>query len=341
MSEAARVLVVANKTAATPALIEAVRERAARGPATFTLLVPNAAHGLHKLVDPEDQAQARPSRRSSSRCRCSRPRPAAPVEGMIGVPEPLAAIQDAINIHGFDELIISTLPQRVSKWLKLDLPSKAAGLGLPVTTVIASSRESGRDGLALEADVPPLDLDAGDHRDLRDREPGDRNHQALNRRRAAAIRRLYDRAMFRSIVVGTDGSDTAGKAVDEAIDLAKAVGAALCLVSAYEPVPKARLREEARQTPADLQWMVNPREEVDPTLSDAADLVREAGVDVETFAREGDPADAILDVAEERGADLIIVGNKGMTGARRFLLGSVPNKVSHHAPCSVLIIRTT
>jgi nucleotide-binding universal stress UspA family protein len=69
--------------------------------------------------------------------------------------------------------------------------------------------------------------------------------------------------------------------------------------------------------------------------------VRDAGLDVETFAREGDPADAILDVAEERDADLIVVGNKGMTGARRFLLGSVPNKVSHHAPCSVLIVRTT
>jgi nucleotide-binding universal stress UspA family protein len=147
--------------------------------------------------------------------------------------------------------------------------------------------------------------------------------------------------MFRSIVVGTDGSDTAGKAVEEAIDLAKTVGAAVCLVSAYEPVSQARLREEAKQTPADLQWMVNPREEVDATLSDAADVVREAGLEVETFAREGDPADAILDVAEERGADLIVVGNKGMTGARRFLLGSVPNRVSHHAPCSVLIVRTT
>jgi nucleotide-binding universal stress UspA family protein len=64
-------------------------------------------------------------------------------------------------------------------------------------------------------------------------------------------------------------------------------------------------------------------------------------MEVQTFAREGDPADAILDVAEERGSDLIVVGNKGMTGAKRFLLGSVPNKVSHHAPCSVLIIRTT
>jgi nucleotide-binding universal stress UspA family protein len=147
--------------------------------------------------------------------------------------------------------------------------------------------------------------------------------------------------MFSSIVVGTDGSDTARKAVDEAIDLAKAVGASVCIVSAYEPVPKARLRVEARQTPDDLQWMVNPREEVDETLSEAADVVKAAGLEVETFAREGDPADAILDVAEERGADLIVVGNKGMTGARRFLLGSVPNRVSHHAPCSVLIIRTT
>jgi nucleotide-binding universal stress UspA family protein len=147
--------------------------------------------------------------------------------------------------------------------------------------------------------------------------------------------------MFRSIVVGTDGSDTAGKAVQEAIDLAKTVGASVYVVSAYEPVPQARLREEARQAPEDLQWMINPREDVDSTLSDAADRVREAGVDVETFAREGDPADAILDVAEERDADLIVVGNKGMTGARRFLLGSVPNKVSHHAPCSVLIVRTT
>jgi nucleotide-binding universal stress UspA family protein len=87
--------------------------------------------------------------------------------------------------------------------------------------------------------------------------------------------------------------------------------------------------------------MVNPREDVEATLREAAETVEQAGVSVNTYAREGDPADAILDVAEERGADLIVVGNKGMTGAKRFLLGSVPNKVSHHAPCSVLIIRTT
>jgi nucleotide-binding universal stress UspA family protein len=147
--------------------------------------------------------------------------------------------------------------------------------------------------------------------------------------------------VIRSIVVGTDGSETARKAVQEAIELAKQVGARIDIVSAYEPVSQQRLREEARQVPGDLQWMVNPREDVDETLKAAAEEIRAAGVAVEIFAREGDPADAILDVAEERGSDLIVVGNKGMTGAKRFLLGSVPNKVSHHAPCSVLIVRTT
>jgi nucleotide-binding universal stress UspA family protein len=147
--------------------------------------------------------------------------------------------------------------------------------------------------------------------------------------------------MFRSIVVGTDGSDTASQAVRQAVELAGAVGATLELVSAYEPVPAARLREERRDAPEDMQWAINPREDVDAKLDAAADVAREAGVQVNTYPRQGDPADAILDVAEEREADLIIVGNKGMTGAKRFLLGSVPNKVSHHAPCSVMIIRTT
>ena len=147
--------------------------------------------------------------------------------------------------------------------------------------------------------------------------------------------------MFGSIVVGTDGSETAGKAVAAATDLAALVGARLLIVSAYEPVSNQRLREEAKQVPDDLQWMVNPREDVEATLSEACERIEESGVEVTSYAREGDPADAILDVAEERDAGLIVVGNKGMTGAKRFLLGSVPNKVSHHAPCSVLIIRTT
>jgi nucleotide-binding universal stress UspA family protein len=147
--------------------------------------------------------------------------------------------------------------------------------------------------------------------------------------------------VFRCIVVGTDGSETAAKAVGAAVELAQLSGASLEIVSAYEPVSGQRLREEARQVPPDLQWMVNPREDVDATLDEAAGHARDGGVTVQTFAREGDPADAILDVAEELGADLIVVGNKGMTGAKRFLLGSVPNKVSHHAPCAVMIIRTT
>ena len=147
--------------------------------------------------------------------------------------------------------------------------------------------------------------------------------------------------MFSAIVVGTDGSETAGKAVLQTTELARQVGASVSLVSAYEPVSGNRLREEKREVPKDLEWMVNPREDVEATLKEAAESVERAGVKVDTFAREGDAADAILDVAEETNADLIVVGNKGMTGTKRFLLGSVPNKVSHHAPCSVLIIRTT
>jgi hypothetical protein len=141
MSSEAKILVVANRTAATPALIAAVRERAAKGPASFTLLVPNTAHGLHKLIDPEDQGQSEAEQTLELAVPLLEEAAGGRVEGMVGDPEPLAAIQDAINIHGFDEIIISTLPTRVSKWLKLDLPSKAAGLGLPVTTVTASGRE--------------------------------------------------------------------------------------------------------------------------------------------------------------------------------------------------------
>jgi hypothetical protein len=142
MESAARVLVVANKTAASPALLGAVRERAEKGPCEFTLLVPNTTHGLHKVVDPEDQSQSE----AEATIELAVPlledaAGGAPVDAMIGVPEPLAAIQDAVNLHGFDEIIVSTLPTRVSKWLHLDLPHKVAGLGLPVTTVTAKSRE--------------------------------------------------------------------------------------------------------------------------------------------------------------------------------------------------------
>ena len=147
---------------------------------------------------------------------------------------------------------------------------------------------------------------------------------------------------MRSILVGTDGSPTAAAAVAEAIELARALGARLQIVSAYEPVAEAPARVERVHAPLDVQWTVQPREDVLALLDSARRDAEAAGVEeIETFPRVGDAADAILDVAEEQHSDLIVVGNKGMTGATRFLLGSVPNKVSHHAPCSVLIVRTS
>ena len=147
--------------------------------------------------------------------------------------------------------------------------------------------------------------------------------------------------MFERIVVGTDGSETAAEAVRQASELASLTGAKLEIVSAYEPVSGYRLREEAGEIPGDLAHEIGPREDVNVILEAAAGGPRQSGLEVTTHPREGDPADAILDVAEQLAADLIVVGNKGMTGARRFLLGSVPNKISHHAPCGVYIVRTT
>jgi nucleotide-binding universal stress UspA family protein len=150
-----------------------------------------------------------------------------------------------------------------------------------------------------------------------------------------------DRRMFASIVVGTDGSDTAREAVRRATALAALGGGRIELVSAYEPLPTARIGARAAPSAEDPDWALGRREDVEVLLREAASEVQAAGVAVTIYARLGDPADAILDVAEERDADLIVVGNKGMTGAKRFLLGSVPNRVTHHAPCAVLIIRTT
>lgn len=147
--------------------------------------------------------------------------------------------------------------------------------------------------------------------------------------------------MFTRIVVGTDGSETAAEAVKQATDLAKLSGATLSIVSAYQPISQRRVQEEQSAAPADVQYEIGPREDVNLVLDAAAADARKDGVEVQTHAVEADPADAIIDVAEQVKADLIVVGNKGMTGARRYLLGSVPNNVSHHAPCSVIIVRTT
>jgi hypothetical protein len=139
-SAPARVLVVAHKTAATKPLLDAVGDRARRGPSVFTLLVPNPAHGLHKVVDPEDQQASEAQRVLDEALPALSAAAGVEVEGIVGDADPIAAIQDAINLRGFDEVIVSTLPARLSRWLKLDLSSKVSGMGLPVTTVTPADK---------------------------------------------------------------------------------------------------------------------------------------------------------------------------------------------------------
>ena len=118
-----------------------MRERARRDPCSFTLLVPNVTHGLHTVVDPQDQGTGEAETVLELAIPLLEQAAGGKVEGMVGDSEPLAAIQDALNLHGFDEVILSTLPARVSRWLKMDLPSKVSGLGVPVTHVTAQSKD--------------------------------------------------------------------------------------------------------------------------------------------------------------------------------------------------------
>jgi nucleotide-binding universal stress UspA family protein len=143
--------------------------------------------------------------------------------------------------------------------------------------------------------------------------------------------------MIETIAVGTDGSDTASKAVDFALDLAEKFGAHVVVASSYRPVSEGRIRAEQREAPQDIQWSINPMEDVEATLRRAEQLAKARGLKTTTEAREGDPADVLCDIAADHGADVIVVGNKGM---QRRILGSVPNSVSHKAPCSVMIVKT-
>lgn len=136
-SGSASVLVVANRTAATPALLDAVRARAAEGNARFTLLVPKNPHGLHRVVDPEDSGGGEAEETLALALPLIEEAAGGDVEGRVGDAEPLAAIEDAVNTGEYTEIILSTLPATVSRWLKLDLPSKVSGLGLPLTTITA------------------------------------------------------------------------------------------------------------------------------------------------------------------------------------------------------------
>jgi nucleotide-binding universal stress UspA family protein len=144
--------------------------------------------------------------------------------------------------------------------------------------------------------------------------------------------------MITTIAVGTDGSETAGKAVDFAIGLAEKFGSRVVVASSYKPVSEGRIRREQTDAPEDIQWSINPMEDVEAALREVEDKAREKGLQTTSEAREGDPADVLCAIAEEHGADLLVVGNKGM---QRRVLGSVPNSVSHKAPCSVVIVKTT
>lgn len=133
-----RVLVVEHKTSVTQPLLDAVSERAQRGPCSFALLVPNTTHGLHKVVDPNDQGAGEARSALDRNLPTLSAAAGVQVEGLIGDPDPVAAIEDAINLHGFDEIIISTPSPRLARWLRLDLASKVSGMGIPVTKVSSS-----------------------------------------------------------------------------------------------------------------------------------------------------------------------------------------------------------
>jgi nucleotide-binding universal stress UspA family protein len=152
-----------------------------------------------------------------------------------------------------------------------------------------------------------------------------------------------DSQMFDVIVVGTDGSEPAGVAVHHATALAALMGGTLHVVCSYRPVSQGGVTlaasggvatpdvEQVNQTAA-----VQAEKVCEHTASEAA----RQGVSVGIHAVPGEPADVLVGVANDVGADLLVVGSRGMTGVRRFVLGSVPNKVSHHCPCSLLIVDT-
>jgi nucleotide-binding universal stress UspA family protein len=143
--------------------------------------------------------------------------------------------------------------------------------------------------------------------------------------------------MGEAIVVGTDGSETAKRAVDEATRLAKALDAELHIVSAFKPLTGAHVT--GAPTAAAKVWQPLPDSRVEAILEQAAAGARFRDVKHKTHSSDDDPADALIAVAKQVDADMIVVGNKGMQGARR-VLGSVPNKVTHNAPCNVLIVST-
>jgi hypothetical protein len=137
VADPARVLVVAHQTAATQPLLDAVRERAKQGPAKFHLVVPRQPHGMHKLANPHEAKEEEAQQVLTDALPKLSDAAGDQVTGSVGDHEPLMAIEDALNLTGpYTEIIISTLPRHLSRWLHVDLVSKARNLGLPVLHVI-------------------------------------------------------------------------------------------------------------------------------------------------------------------------------------------------------------
>ena len=148
--------------------------------------------------------------------------------------------------------------------------------------------------------------------------------------------------MYSTIVVGTDGSVTAAKAVREARELARLHGGTLHLVHAFHTISAfAAIGPDAGSAAATAGVAEAAEAQATDILRRAGEEARVDGLPVETHLCAGDAVKALLETAEAVGADLLVVGNKGMSGVRRFMLSSVPSKVSHHAPCSLLIVNTT
>ena len=144
--------------------------------------------------------------------------------------------------------------------------------------------------------------------------------------------------MFKTIAVGTDGTDTADTAVGIALDIAERYGARLVIFSAYTPISDKELASQREQLPAEMQWKIHATERVDATLARAVDRARQRGLESEGVARRGEPAEVLCELAAEYDADLLVIGNKGMN---RRMFGSVPRRVCQLAPCSVVVAKTT
>jgi nucleotide-binding universal stress UspA family protein len=141
--------------------------------------------------------------------------------------------------------------------------------------------------------------------------------------------------MISTVAVGTDGTATASEAVKTATEVARRFDAKLVLLSAFQD---AGARPKDSGSSAEVQWASSPAARVQEILARAAEEIGREGVECSTMVDEGDPADVLVRLAEECGADLLVIGNKGM---QRRVLGSVPNTVTHRAPCAVMVVKTT